>query len=247
MPRAYELKQSDRSDKIGLRMWTFGFWRQRTVLDLYAGEGNLAREYLDAGCEKLICVEEDGVVFERLEADLSEFDNASLFNCDNMDFLEKVGELENISFVDFDAYGCPNLQIRSFFEHYPIERAIMVNATDGVLVNLTRLASVDLKKYYLVDLYPKGKLPRKLWESKRSLNRLLPWLQETFIHLLAAKHGFNTLFLYHAMNREANVTYYAFIAYPEHRTRLWATGKTPIIRFEKDRDTMIKTIKRREK
>jgi hypothetical protein len=49
----------------------------------------------------------------------------------------------------------------------------------------------------------------------------VPWLKESFIHLLAAKHGFNTLFLYHSMNRAANVTYYGFIAYLEIEVKQW--------------------------
>ena len=243
MPRPYELKQSDRSDKMELRRWAFNFWRQETVLDLYAGAGTLSRLYADK-CERLICVEKDREVYERLKDNLSSFDNVSLHNCDNLDFLDDLKE-ENISYVDFDAYGCPNHAIKKFFEKHPVERAIMVNATDGTLLNLSRLANMDLQKYYLIDLYPKGRLSRADFDSKRRLRRVLPWLQESFIHLLAAKHGFNTHFLYHAMNRAANVTYYGFIAYPECTVSLtWATGKTPMVRFKKDAETWIKTMKK---
>jgi hypothetical protein len=223
----------------------FSFWKQETVLDLYAGEGNLSRLYAPK-CERLVCVEKDGEAFQELKRNLSGFHNAALFNCDNMDYLESLDE-ENVSFVDFDAYGCPNLAIIKFFEKQPVDRAVMVNATDGVLINLSRMANVDLEKYYLVNLYPKGRLPKGEWDSKRKLNRLLPWLQESFIHLLAAKHGFNTLFLYHSMNRAANVTYYGFIAYPEVKVSLWAAGKTPTIQFKKDGETWIKTLKKQMK
>lgn len=245
MVKPYQLARESREEKHRLRLWTYGFLKQETVLDLYAGEGNLSRLYAPR-CERLICVEKDGEVFEELKSNLSSFDNISLVNCDNLYFLEDLDE-ENISFVDFDAYGCPNLAIMKFFEKYNVDRAIMVNATDGVLINLSRLATVDLEKYYLLNLYPKGRLPRREWDSKRHLNRLLPWLQETFIHLLAAKYGFNTHFVYHAMNRAANVTYYGFISYPQTITSLWATGKTPIIRFKKDKSSWIKTVRKQIK
>jgi hypothetical protein len=245
MPMPYELKQEDRSDKTRLRLWTFRFWRQETVLDLFAGEGGLSQTYVDAGCERLICVEKDKEIFQKLEAGaLMQHSNIEFRCLDNMDFLENVGRISDVSFVDFDAYGCPNLQIQRFFENYPVNRAIMVNVTDGTLYNLSRTVNINLKKYFLVNLYPSGRLSKKDYDSKRKLRRVLPWLQEHFIHLLAAKNGFNTFFLYHAMNNAANVTYYGFMAFPEIHVDLMAFGKTPITRFKKDRGSMIKTIKR---
>lgn len=62
--------------------------------------------------------------------------------------------------------------------------------------------------------------------------RVATCLEENFIHLLAAKYDFNTLFLYHATKKAANVTYYGFIAYPEVSVDLWATGETPTTRFQ---------------
>jgi len=232
----------NRREKVRLRLWTLGFWRQETVLDLYAGEGNLSRLYAPR-CERLICVEKDGEVFKSLHESMRGFENVSLINRDNMEFLEELNE-PCISFVDFDAYGCPNRQIGKFFEKYPVERAIMVNVTDGTLLNLSRLATIDLEEHYLVNLFPKGYLSRRNFDSKRGLRRLLPWLQRTFINLLAAKHGFSTSFIYHAMNREANVTYYGFIAYPDIKTSLWAMGKTSLINFKKDEESVIKTLMR---
>jgi len=232
----------NRGEKIKLRLWTYGFWRQGTVLDLFAGEGNLSMLYAP-GCERLICVEEDAEVFGKLRMNMGGFGNAILVNRDNMGFLAELDE-SDLTFVDFDAYGCPNRQLERFFEKQPVERALMVNVTDGTLLNLNRLATIDLEEHYLINLFPKGYLSRSDFNSKRGLRRILPWLQRTFINLLAAKHGFNTHFLYHAMNREANVTYYGFIAYPEARTSLWATGMTPTIRFRKDEESLIKTLRK---
>ncbi|MEM2094590.1 MAG: hypothetical protein QXI32_04775, partial [Candidatus Bathyarchaeia archaeon] len=162
-----------------------------------------------------------------------------------------VAEIPDVSFVDFDAYGCPNQQIIKFFENYPVKHAVVVNVTDGSLLNMKRLATIDLGKYYLVNLYGKGHLNERDFNSKRGLRILLPWLQETFIHLLAVKYGFNTCFLYHAMNSMANCTYYGFIAYPAIEVALinlgWATGKTPIIKYRSDEEASIRSLRKQMK
>ncbi len=249
---ATSLDGTNRAEKIRLRLWTLNLFPQRTALDLYAGEGNLSRLYAK-NCNRLICVEQNPEVFGRLIQNMRGTENKpDLLNEDNQLFLEKVGEIPDVTFVDFDAYGCPNLQIVEFFENYPVNHGIVVNVTDGSLLNLKRVASIDLTNHYLVSLYPKGRLSRRDFDSKRALRRLLPWLQETFIHLLGAKHGFNTCFLYHAMNSSANCTYYGFISYPNIEVSLigsmsWATGKTPIVRFRSDQTTNIRNFRKKER
>lgn len=232
-------------EKIRLRLWTCGFWRQQTVLDLFAGMGYLSKEYAEAGCERLICVEKDPEYFKVLEDRMKSLSNVELVQADNIGFLDDVASIRDVSFVDFDAFGCPNQQIAKFFEKYPVERAMMVNVTDGTLLNLNRLASIDLEEHYLVNLYSKGRLSRRDFDSKRGLRRLLPWLQRTFINLLAAKYGFSTSFVYHAMNREANVVYYCFIAYPDCEVELpWASGQSPVLRFRSDEEVRVKTLRK---
>jgi len=229
-------------EKVKLRLWTYRFWKQQTILDLFAGMGYLSEEYAKAEFEKLICVEKDEEYFNELRRRMEPFSNCVLIHDDNLSWLkDELPKVKDVTFVDFDPFGCPNEQIRLFFENYPVDRAIMVNVTDGVILNLRRLASVNLEKY-LLSLYPTGRLPREEFKSKQELNRLLPWLQRTFINLLAAKHGFSTSFVYHAMNREANVTYYGFIAYPDVKTGLWATGKTSLIHYRKDEESLVKTL-----
>jgi hypothetical protein len=141
-------------------------------------------------CEKLICVEKDEKTFKQLATNLRS-STTELRCVDNLAFLTNVSNIPDVSFVDFDAYGCPNLQIQKFFANYPVKRAIMVNVTDGTLFNLSRTVNIDLNKYFLVNLYSKGRLNPEDYASKRRLRRVLPWLQENFIHLLAAKYGFN--------------------------------------------------------
>jgi len=200
-----ELDIEHRGEKIGLRLWTLGFWTQETVLDLYSGEGNLSRLYAPQ-CRKLICIEKDEEVFKRLQRAL-QADNLELHNCDNMEYLEAFHEPE-ITFVDFDAFGCPNAQVAKFFERHQVTRAVMVNVTDGSLLNFNRGASIDIEKYYLLNVFPKEQLNERDLQAKRGLKRLLPWMVETFIHALAARYGFSTYFVYHAMSSRSNVLYY---------------------------------------
>lgn len=236
-----ELDVEHRGEKIGLRLWTLGFWTQETILELYAGEGNLSELYAPK-CRKLVCVEKDDEVFGKLRDRLHAW-NVEAHNCDNMEYLEEFHEPE-ITFVDFDAFGCPNFQIAKFFERHPVTRAIVVNATDGSLLNLQRGANIDLEKYYSLNFSLKGHLGNRALAAKRGLRRLLPWLVETFVHTLAARYGFSTQFVYHAMSNRSNVLYYGFIAYPDAETSLWATGKTPVLRFKKDVVFPIKTMRR---
>jgi hypothetical protein len=236
-----ELDLEHRGEKIGLRLWTLGFWTQETILDLYAGEGNLSRLYAPY-CRKLVCVEKDEGAFKRLEETL-QADNVELHNCDNMEYLEEFDEPE-VTFVDFDAFGCPNTQIAKFFEKHIVTKAVMVNVTDGSLLNLQRGANIDLEKHYLLNLFPRERLGDRDLAAKRGLRRLLPWLVETFVHSLAARYGFSTHFVYHAMSDRSNVLYYGFIAYPETSTSLWATGKTPVLRFKRDVRVPVKTMRK---
>lgn len=237
------LDLSNRWDKACLRLWTFNLWRQGTVLDLYAGEEVLSGLYAPR-CDRLVCVEKDEEAFRKLEENMSGFHNVSLVNGDNAGFLEGLDECD-VSFVDFDAYGCPNELMQLFFERCAVDHAIVVNVTDGGFFNLRRMGNLDLGRLYLVGV------PREAWGVKRGMARLMPVLQEQFVHVLAMRHGFSTHFLYHAMNREASVTYYGFIAYPDVKTGLWATGKTSLIRYRKDDGestvkTLMKLIRREE-
>lgn len=233
-------------EKVKLRLWTFGLWKQQTVLDLYAGMGYLSEEYAKAGCDRLVCIEKSPKYFKALEDRMKTYPNVDLHNRDNKKFLERIRDLKNVTFVDFDAFGCPNHQIQLFFKNFSIDRAIMVNVTDGMIFRLKRYPSVHLDRHYLVGI-PKEEAVKA---KEHHIARLLPWLQEQFIHILALKHGFNTHFLYHAMSRETNVTYYGFIAYPECHVNLrWVTGKTPIITYGRDdrREIPVKTLAREVK
>ncbi|MFQ6075414.1 MAG: hypothetical protein ACE5Z5_04680 [Candidatus Bathyarchaeia archaeon] len=216
-------------EKVKLRLWTFRLWRQQTVLDLFAGFGTLSEEYARAGCDRLICVEKDPEYFRALQERMRPYPNV---------------DLHNITFVDFDAFGCPNHQIQQFFKHHPLTRDIIVNVTNGMIFRLKRYPSVHIDRHYLVNVPKEEAVEAK----EHHIARLLPWLQEQFIHILALKHGFNTAFLYHAMNLAANVTYYGFIAYPETEVRpRWATGKTPIIKYKDPKLLPIRSLLKQRK
>jgi hypothetical protein len=227
------------TEKIKLRLWTFGFWQQRTVLDLFSGMGFLSERYIQAGCKNLYCIEKEQEYFDEMKKRLDKYPNCAIYHGDNIKWSEaNLGNIRDITFVDFDAFGCPNKQIQLFFKLYPIkEQAVIINVTDGGFYNLRRFSNIDVQETYLTKV-------SKEYDIKRRLSRLMPELQQQFIRTLAMQYDFNIHFLYHAMNDEANVCYYGFIAYPQTEVKIFGFGQSQTIRFKKDETSMIKTLKK---
>lgn len=208
-------------------------------MDLFAGMGYLSERYLQAGCERLYCVEKESDYYEEMKKRLSQYSNCEIYCADNLKWLEThLGSLGDITYVGFDDFGCPNRQLQLFFRLYPIkERAILVNVTDGDFYNLRRFSNIDVEEAYLARV-------SKDFSIKRKLSRLMPELQQQFIRTLAMQYDFNIHFLYHAINDEANVSYYGFIAYPQTEVKLFGFGQSQTIRYKKDKTSHIKTFKK---
>lgn len=76
-------------EKMKLRLWTFRFWKQLTILDLFAGMGFLSEEYARARCDRLVCVRKPEY-FKVLGERMRPYPKVVLHNVDNMGFLETI-------------------------------------------------------------------------------------------------------------------------------------------------------------
>ncbi|MHC1586301.1 MAG: RsmD family RNA methyltransferase [Candidatus Hecatellaceae archaeon] len=206
-------------EKISFRMQVYeATGPHQTVLDLYAGKGYLAWLYAKHGCEKLICVEKNPRYFRVLRRNLAEFaGKISLYNMDNLRWLEQhLNPEETITFVDFDAYGSPALQIQRFFAKYPVRRVMVACLTDGLLFNLRRVSNANLKKLYLQDFYLNG-LAGKPGKpgSIQNLGEYVFQIQRSFFDILAMRFGFQAFPLYFKVNSRRTAAYSAYLLLPK--------------------------------
>ena len=209
--------EADR-EKISFRLQVFeATGPHKTVLDLYAGKGYLAWLYAK-GCEKLICVEKNPKYFRVLQRNLSEYGGkVALYCMDNLKWLECCLNVEEpITFVDFDAYGTPALQIQRFFAKYPVRRLMVACLTDGLIFNLRRMSNADLRRLYLQDFYLDG-LAGKPREPKsiQELGEYVFRIQSGLLDVLAMRFGFQAYPLYFKVNKRCTASYSAYLLLPK--------------------------------
>lgn len=206
------LSEEADGEKLNLRMQAFKLMPHETVLDLYAGKGFLAWLY-GKHCRRLICVEKDPAYFKVLKRNLAEFRHVELYNCDNLKFLAgKLRRDERLTFVDFDAYGIPALQIQRFFQAYPIRHALIIALTDGLILNFRRLSNADLRKYYLQDFPVEN--PGEIC-SIQELGEYCFHIQRQLIDILAMKYEAQAWPLYFKVNSRCTAAYSAYMVLPK--------------------------------
>ncbi|MEM3737536.1 MAG: hypothetical protein QXJ75_05585 [Candidatus Bathyarchaeia archaeon] len=200
--------------KVSLRMQAYNLLApHEVVLDLFAGKGLLSWLYAK-GCRRLISVEKNPEYFKVLKRNMSEYPHAICLQRDNLEFLESgdLAELEgHITYVDFDAFGCPSLQVQRFFERYRVERAMVVSLTDGILFNFRRHGSADLRRYYLQDFYVGGEPECGVTQS---LGEYLFTIQSNFINILCMRWGLAAHPLYFKVNERSTATYSSYLILP---------------------------------
>jgi hypothetical protein len=140
MEKTRTIDQGNKYLKLLLRKAMLSRIQPQTALDLFAGRGDIAR-VLYQGFEELHCVERDTRKFAALEKNLSKVQGPRihLHRMNNRLFLQNmVKEIPRINLVDFDAYGSPNLQVKTFFAHYRLEGPTLIFATDSGKISCQR-------------------------------------------------------------------------------------------------------------
>jgi hypothetical protein len=189
----------------------------RTVLDLFAGKGYLAWLYAKHGCEKLICIEKNLAYFQVLTKNLAEFSHKIfLYNIDNLRWLDEcLNPKEPITWVDFDAFGSPALQVQKFFAKYPVKRAMAISLTDGIIMNFRRLSNADLRRLYLQDFYVDPDLEAGKPKSIQRLGEYWAEIQKGLISILAMRFDFQAFPIYFKVNSRSTAIYSAYLILPK--------------------------------
>jgi len=104
-----------------------------TVLELYAGKGNLSKTVWAPKASKLILVDKREDYLREAASKLKGKTHV-VVKANNLRWLanelpqEKIG---NLAAVDFDAFGSPAKQLKAFFDNLPVKRSMIVAVTDG--------------------------------------------------------------------------------------------------------------------
>lgn len=136
-----------------------------TVLELFAGKGNLSKEVWAKKADKLVLVDKNKKFLQQAHRKLKGKVKHETIVANNKIWLRKVmtpEQLKNVRVVDFDAFGSPALQAKRFFERFPIRRPMYVCFTDGSNIFLAfhrkrKTGRKFLKEHYGADFKPEGK------------------------------------------------------------------------------------------
>jgi hypothetical protein len=127
----------------------------RTILELYAGEGNLSeRVYARLNPRRMVLVDDDQGALERARQRLAKFSiKKEFYPISNERFIkDHLGRYSDISLVDFDPYGSPGRTVAKFFERYRVRQPMIVALTDGLPVDMRPWRTIDY-----MDMYSLGK------------------------------------------------------------------------------------------
>lgn len=122
-----------------------------TVLELFAGEGNLSKHVYADKADKIIAVDMDSKALRKVEDKLEgEGVKLETYAANNLDWIEsKLPELKEnshlgkLKVVDFDAFGSPADSMKTFFQNYEVDHPIRVGVTDGSSVYISQLGVAD--------------------------------------------------------------------------------------------------------
>ena len=164
--------------------------RKGTILELYAGRGNLSKSVYSKNADKLILVDMDKEALEKARRKLEGVRHET-YPSENTEFVEKHlnnglrGELQkDLTLVDFDAFGSPADTMKSFFSHYEVKRPLYVGVTDGSFLYAQRHSRQEygrdwVRKHYGVHMYPR---------TREKYVEIL----DKFMDGLGEKHGFKS-------------------------------------------------------
>jgi hypothetical protein len=103
------------------------------TIELFAGMGNLTNAVYLPFAKKCIMIEKDPKYADFLRKKFGE--KAQIYNTDNITFIkEHLKELDpnDITLVDFDAFGSAAKTINMFFDNFKVTKKIGVAITDGI-------------------------------------------------------------------------------------------------------------------
>ena len=104
-----------------------------TSIELFAGMGNITNAVMIPNTKKRIVIEKNPKYCEFLRKTFG--DKVEIYNMDNQVFMkEKLKDInpDEITCVDFDAFGTAGKTVNMFFDNFKVTRKIGINITDGI-------------------------------------------------------------------------------------------------------------------
>jgi hypothetical protein len=153
-----------------------------TVLELFAGKGNLSKNVWAPKASKLILVDKRDDYLKEAATKLKGKTHV-IVKANNLKWLENElpqEQINNLSAVDFDAFGSPAKQLNTFFDNIPIKRSMLVAVTDGSCI-YAKIGDGNMKSRFFKENY--GRLVNGTRDSQlRALDGLM--------QAQGRKHGF---------------------------------------------------------
>jgi tRNA G26 N,N-dimethylase Trm1 len=171
-----EVQRQELADKL----------RGGTVLETYAGKGELSEKVYSKKADKIVALDKNKELLMKTDRRLDRKVKHEVIVSDNVKWLDKhmdPKQLEKLRLVDFDAFGSPAKPARSFFKHFPIRRKMYVALTDGSKMFLGYKKGYDQQKWlrenYGIHMKSKG--------TREDQIRIL----DAFMKAQGQVHGFN--------------------------------------------------------
>lgn len=136
-----------------------------TVLELFAGKGNLSDKVYSKEADKIVLVEKQPALLKKADEKLNGKVKHEAVCADNLDWLRNELTQDQIrklrpSLVDFDPFGSPAATMKEFFKQVPIRKKTFIAVTDGSKMYLGykkgAAAHSWLRKNYGIDLNAQG-------------------------------------------------------------------------------------------
>lgn len=158
-----------------------------TVLELFAGKGNLSREVWSKNADKLVLVDKKAEYLKDAKTKLKGRVRSETIIANNKVWLRKhmnPEDLKNLRVVDFDAFGSPAVQVQRFFGNFKVKKSMFICLTDGSNIFLAFHRDLPTGHKFLREKY--GVDFKKIEGNRHDQVKALDGLMRT----QGRKHGF---------------------------------------------------------
>jgi len=181
-----------------------------TVLELYAGKGNLSKNVYARKAKRLVLVDKDAKALRQAHKKLKGVVKHDIIAMDNMAFIENMNldDYRGLVLVDFDPFGSPAKTAKAFFDKYPVNKPLLVAFTDGSSQH-NRFIQDEEGKRWLRRTYGVARIPSSTREGVIST-------LDRFMHLQGRRHSFSVERV-SVGHGDANTVYVGYLIKPGSR------------------------------
>jgi hypothetical protein len=175
-----------------------------TVIEMFAGRGNLTNAVWKPHSKKNILIEYNADTVKEYTSKIVDPDRSVIYQMSNIDFAEEhLKEIppEDITAIDFDAFGSVIPIITKTLEHFKPVRPLVVGITDGIGSNLVRISRQ--KDELLNRLTELGYVP--MAREGLNMNMYMIKVISKTMELIAKDHGLSCEKINGTHNRKSTV------------------------------------------